>query len=130
MGVISLRTLLAVDAAMCLASGVLLAVAAGPLAELFALPAALLRGAGLVLLPWAAFVAWWASRAAPPRRAVLAVVVVNLLWTVDSVLLLASGWVAPNGLGVAFVLVQAAAGAAIAVLQALALPAAGQMLRA
>lgn len=117
----TLKTLLVVDAAMCLASGLLLAVAAGPLADLFALPVALLRGAGLILLPWGAFVGWCASRA-PGRRAVLVVVVVNLLWAVDSVLLLATGWVAPNGLGVAFVLVQAAMGGGIAVLQWLALP--------
>jgi hypothetical protein len=118
----TLKTLLVVDAAMCLASGLLLAVAAGPLADLFALPVALLRGAGLILLPWGAFVGWCASRAAPGRRAVLVVVVVNLLWAVDSVLLLASGWVAPNGLGVGFVLGQAAMGGGIAVLQWLALP--------
>jgi hypothetical protein len=118
---ISLRTLLAVDAAMCLASGLALAVAAGPLAETFALPAALLRGAGLVLLPWAGLVGWCAARTVAPRWAVRTVVGVNLLWAADSVLLLASGWVVPNGLGLAFVLVQAVAGGGIAVLQALAL---------
>ena len=64
--------------------------------------------AGLALLPYAAFVAWiGARRGGAPRVAVRAVVAVNLLWALDSALLLAFGPVAPNGLGVAFVLAQA-----------------------
>ncbi len=123
MGVLgNLRVLLGLDGAFCLAGGVALVAAAGVLGPAMGLPDGLLRGAGLVLLPWGAFVAWCASQAEPPRRAVLAVVVLNLIWAVDSVLLLATGWVAPNGLGVAFVLVQAAMGGGIAVLQWLALP--------
>lgn len=44
----------------------------------------------------------------PPRRAaVLAVVVANALWVIDSVLLLALGWVEPKALGYAFVAAQA-----------------------
>jgi hypothetical protein len=131
MGVLrNLRVLLGVDAAFCLAAGLGLVAAADALGPAMGLPVGLLRGAGMVLLPWGAFVAWCAGRAEPPRRAVLAVVVLNLLWAADSVLLLATGWVAPNGLGVAFVLVQAAMGAGIAVLQFLALPRAGGLQRA
>jgi hypothetical protein len=118
----NLRVLLGLDAAFCLAAGLGLVAGAGVLGPALGLPAGLLRGAGLVLLPWGAFVAWCASRAVPPRPAVLAVVVLNLIWAVDSVVLLATGWVAPNGLGVGFVLVQAAMGGGIAVLQWLALP--------
>ena len=102
----------------------------GVLGTAMGLPVGLLRGAGLVLLPWGAFVAWCASRAEPPRPAVLAVVVLNLIWAVDSVVLLATGWVAPNGLGVGFVLVQAAMGGGIAVLQWLALPPARRLQQA
>ena len=127
---IPLRTVLAADAAMCVVAGLVLAVGAGMLAELLSLPVALLREAGLILLPWGLFVAWIASRNPAGRRLVLAVVVVNLLWAVDSVLLLASGWVAPNGLGVGFVLVQAAASAGLALLQGLALPAGPRLQRA
>lgn len=131
MGVLrNLRVLLGVDAAFCLAAGLGLVVAADALGPAMGLPAGLLRGAGLVLLPWGAFVAWCAAQAAPARWAVLTVVVVNLLWTADSVLLLATGWVTPKGLGVAFVLGQAAMGGAIAVLQALALPQAQRLQRA
>lgn len=127
----NVRVLLGVDAAVCAVGAVGLLVAAGALGPATGLPEGLLRGAGLVLVPWVAFLAWCASRAEPPRRAVLAVVVLNLLWAADSVLLLALGWVSPNAAGVALVLVQAAMGAGIAVLQALALPpAAGRLQRA
>jgi hypothetical protein len=118
----NLKVLLGVDAAVCAMGAAGLLLAAGALAPATGLPEGLLRGAGLVLVPWAAFLAWCASQATAPRRAVLAVVLLNLLWAADSVLLLALGWVSPNGVGVALVLVQAAMGAGIAVLQALALP--------
>ncbi len=104
-----LRFALLGDAAASGATGLLLAAGAGSLAPLLGLPEELLRVAGLVLLPYAAFVAWVGGRngGGAPRNAVRAVVAVNLLWALDSVLLLAVGPVAPNGLGVAFVLAQA-----------------------
>ncbi|CAA9264993.1 MAG: hypothetical protein AVDCRST_MAG08-2880 [uncultured Acetobacteraceae bacterium] len=103
-----LRFALLGDAAASGATGLLLAAGAGALASLLGLPEGLLRAAGLALLPYAAFVAWiGARRGGAPRNAVRAVVIVNLLWALDSVLLLALGPVAPNGLGVAFVLAQA-----------------------
>ncbi len=126
----NLRVLLGLDGAFCLVGGVALVAGAGVLGPAMGLQVGLLRGAGLVLLPWGAFVAWCASRAVPPRPAVLAVVVLNLIWAVDSVMLLATGWVAPNGLGVGFVLAQAAMGGGIAVLQWLALPPARQLQQA
>ncbi len=98
------------DAAASGATGLLLAAGAGSLASLLGLPEGLLRAAGLVLLPYAAFVAWAGTRdGGVPRNAVRAVVAVNLLWALDSALLLALGPVTPNGLGVAFVLAQALA---------------------
>ncbi|MBD0275830.1 MAG: hypothetical protein ICV73_28365, partial [Acetobacteraceae bacterium] len=55
-----------------------------------------------------AFVAWvGARRDGAPRNAVRAVAAINLLWALDSALLLALGPVSPNGFGVAFVLAQA-----------------------
>ena len=100
-----LRVALLGDAAASGATGLLMAAAAGPLAPLLGLPEPLLRGAGLVLLPYAAFVAWLGRRPVPGL--VRAVVAVNLLWAADCVLLLVSGFVAPTGLGIAFVLLQA-----------------------
>ena len=103
-----LRFALLGDAAASGATGLLLAAGAGALASLLGLPEGLLRVAGLVLLPYAAFVAWIGARKeGVPRNAVRAVVAINLLWALDSALLLALGPVSPNGLGVAFVLAQA-----------------------
>lgn len=104
-----LRLALLADAAASGAVGLLLTAAAGPLDPLLGLPGPLLRGVGLVLLLWTVGVGWLATRAEPPRAAVLAVVVVNLLWVADSVLLLAFGPVDPTALGTAFVLAQALA---------------------
>jgi len=95
------------DAAASGATGLLLAAGAGPLAGLFGLPEPLLRSAGLILLPYAALVAWAGARPALPRNVVRAIIVINLLWVLDSAALLAFGPVAPRALGVAFVLAQA-----------------------
>lgn len=103
-----LRFALLGDAAASGATGLLLAAGAGVLASLLGLPEGLLRVAGLVLLPYAVFVAWIGVRiGSVPRVAVRAVVAINLLWALDSALLLALGPVSPNGLGIAFVLAQA-----------------------
>jgi hypothetical protein len=115
-----LRRVLLADALASGATGALALLAAAPLSGLPGLPAGLLRGAGAVLLPYAAAVAWLALRRSvpPPRAAVWAVVAINAAWAADSVGLLLSGWVAPTALGVAFVLAQAAVVAGFAVLQA------------
>ena len=112
-----LRFALLGDAAASGATGLLLAAGAGLLAPLLGLPEGLLRAAGLALLPYAAFVAWAGTRDGVPRNAVRAAVAINLLWTLDSVLLLAIGPVAPNGLGIAFVLAQALAVLGFAAMQ-------------
>jgi len=69
-----LRLALLGDAAASGATGLLLAAAAGPLTPFLGLPEPLLRGAGVVLLPYAACIAWAGIRAAPPRWAVRAAV--------------------------------------------------------
>ncbi len=102
-----LRLALLGDAATSGATGLLLVTAAGPLAPLLGLPTPLLCEAGLVLLPYAAFVAWAGTRKSPPRWAVRAAITINLLWAADSALLLAVGPIAPSEFGFAFVLAQA-----------------------
>jgi hypothetical protein len=94
--------------------GILLAAAATPLAGLLGLPEPLLRWAGIVLLPITAFLAYLATRPVPPTRGVQAVIAINVLWTVDSIGLLFTGWVDPGPLGVAFVVAQALAVAGFA----------------
>jgi hypothetical protein len=112
-----LRRALLADAAASGAMGLLLAAAAEPLAGPLGLPAALLRGAGLPLLPFAAFVAWLGTRPRVPRAGAWAVVALNVVWVVDSLGLLATDWVRPAGLGQAFVVAQALAVLALAGLE-------------
>jgi hypothetical protein len=103
-----LRRALQADAIVVGAAGVLLALAAGPLGDLLDLPASLLRITGFALFPWAAFIAFIATRATIPGWGARTVVTGNLAWVVASLLMLASDWVDPSALGVVFVVVQAA----------------------
>ncbi|MFF5114395.1 hypothetical protein [Streptosporangium sp. NPDC000509] len=112
-----LTRVLRTDAVLTGGFALLLAVAATPLAGLLALPEPLVRWAGIGLLPFTAFVAYLATRPVPPRAGVWTLIVVNVLWAVDSVLLLFTGWVDPNPLGVAFVVAQALLVGAFAELQ-------------
>jgi hypothetical protein len=112
-----LRNALLLDAAATGATGLLLIGGAGLLEGLLGLPAGLMRSAGLVLIPFVAFVAWAGTRAPAPQGAVALIIAVNVLWVVASVCLLLSGLVAPTLLGYAFVLAQAVAVALFAELQ-------------
>jgi hypothetical protein len=102
-----LRRALLLDALASGATGLLLIAGAGLLEALLGLPAALLRYAGLVLVPYVAFVAYAGTRDAIARPAVWAIIAANILWAAASLLLLVSGLVAPNALGYAFVIAQA-----------------------
>lgn len=112
-----LRRILFLDAATCIATGLLLTIAAGLLSGLLGLPEMLLRYAGISLLPFAAFLLYLAAKAEPPRGGVWLVIALNALWVLDSILLLVAGGVAPTMLGYIFVLVQAAAVLIIAELE-------------
>ena len=116
-----LRGVLLVDAVVSGATGLLLAAGAGLLNEPLGLPHGLLQYAGLSLLPFAAVVVWIATRDPLARASVKAVVAANALWVVASVALLMSGQVSPTAIGIAFVLIQAVAVAALADVQFLAL---------
>ncbi|PHK95681.1 hypothetical protein CR162_07490 [Pseudoroseomonas rhizosphaerae] len=70
-------------------------------------PPALLGGAGLALLPVAAFMAWLAHGPAVPRQGLRLVVAGNVLWVVASLLPPLLGMVSPNALGWAFLVGQA-----------------------
>jgi hypothetical protein len=104
-----LPRLLLVDAVASGATAVLLVAAADLLAPLLQLPAGLLRGAGVALLPFVAVVYGLSRQAAPARAAVTAVVAVNLAWVAASVWVAFGGSWQPNAAGVAFVLAQALA---------------------
>ena len=114
---LSIRRLLLVDAAVSGATGVLMAAAAPMFQTMFDLPAPLVRSAGLALLPFAALVAYFARTDQLSRGQVRSVIVMNAAWVAASVLVLVGGWIAPNALGIAFVLVQALIVAGLAELQ-------------
>lgn len=118
--IFALRPLLWLDAATCIAFGLLLAIAADPLSELLGLPIPLLREAGILLLPFALFIIWVATRA-DPARGTRVVIAANVAWVLASLAVLAGLWVDPTTIGTAFVVVQAAAVAGIAILEAYAL---------
>jgi hypothetical protein len=116
-----LRRSLVADAVVTGAAGLLLAVAAGPLADPLGLPVLLMRITGIALLPYAAVVMLIGTRGGVSRTAAWVIVGLNLIWAIDSVLLLLTGWVDSTALGIAFVLAQALLVAAFADIQFLGL---------
>jgi len=112
-----LKRVLLLDAASCLGMGAVLTLGAGSLAGPFGLSATILTGAGLALLPIGLFIAFVASRAMSHPALVWLIVGGNALWVGDSILLMTQ---APNitMIGSAFVAVQAAAVAALTLLEA------------
>ena len=112
-----LRRVLIVDAVASAATGLFMFAFAAVLEQWLNLPSALLRYAGLSLLPFAAIVAWLGLREQLSRGGVWAVIALNVLWVVDSAALLVSGWVDPVLLGYAFVIFQAAVVAVLAELE-------------
>ncbi|WP_161867862.1 MULTISPECIES: hypothetical protein [Pseudomonas] len=112
-----LRNALLIDGLLSGFTGLLLVLAAGWLGAFLELPRLLLLVAGSALLPFAAMLVWLANRAEISRQAIWAVIAVNVVWVVDSLLLLVVGWVSPNLFGHAFVIAQALAVGLLAELQ-------------
>ena len=112
-----LRKALTADAVVTGLAGLLMVLAAIPLSTRYGLPVGLLRWAGIICLPFAAFDAWLATRMRLQRPAVFFVVACNALWALDSILLLLTGWVEPTVLGTAFVVAQAVVTAIFAELE-------------
>jgi hypothetical protein len=104
---LSLRGALLLDAVASGATALLMLIGGGLLAGLLGLPVDLLRGAGLVLVPYVAMVILIGARPDISRSAVWLVIGANALWTVASFALMFSGWIAPTALGYAFIAAQA-----------------------
>lgn len=104
---LSLHGILKLDAGTCVGMGALLAIAAGPIAGLTALPGGLLFWAGLALLPIAAYMLWVATRDPVPISLAWTIVAGNVAWIAGSLLLLATPSLQPNALGIGFVAIQA-----------------------
>jgi hypothetical protein len=111
------RLALKLDAAVSAANGVAYLAIAGPLADLLGLPAGFLRGLGAFLVVYAAAVWLVGARPRLNRTAVLAVILGNAVWTVDSLALVVFGWHDPTTVGTIWVVMQAVVVAAFAVLQ-------------
>jgi hypothetical protein len=119
-----LKQILLVDAAICTGSGALLAAASAWAGQLMQIPPALLFYVGLSLLPIGAFMAVVATRDPVHPAGTRMIIIGNLLWVGASFLLLVSGWIAPNSLGSAFIVLQALMVAVLAWLEHTALSAA------
>lgn len=102
-----LRNALYADALVSGAAAILMVAGALVLSPLLGLPNALLVGAGLALVPFVVLLVVVARRQQVSRMVLIDIIAINALWVAASFGLLASGLVAPNALGVAFVAVQA-----------------------
>lgn len=116
-----LRHVLIADAIASGATGALMILGAGFLSGLLAIPGGLVFEAGLILVPYVLLVAIVASRPVIPVKLVWFIIACNALWVLGSVFLLVSGLIAPNALGYAFVILQAAVVAVFGELQYVAL---------
>jgi hypothetical protein len=122
-----LRRAIQGDAIISGAMAVLLVAAAGLLAPMLNLPESFLREVGIFLIVYAALVGFLGTRELMPKAVVWLVIIANAIWTIDSIALLFTGWVSPNMLGQAFVVVQAVSVGIIAELQYVGLKRSGTM---
>lgn len=99
------------------ACAIVMIAGAGVLGPLLGLPEDLLFWAGVALVPFVAMLLATVRRQVVSRLVLIDIIAVNVLWVVASFGLLASGSVAPNLLGVAFVTAQALTVALFAELQ-------------
>jgi hypothetical protein len=118
---LTLKQALLIDAIVSGTVGLLSLVGARWLDSLLDLPAALLAGSGAIMAVYAVGLVMLGNRARVPASGARIVIGGNLVWAAACVLLLFSGWVDPNGLGVAFILAQIVAVLVFAELQAMAL---------
>lgn len=112
-----LRRILIADAVTCIGCGLLLTLGSHWLAQFAGVPAEATRYAGLTLFPFAAFLIYMATRKTLSAAGIWTVILLNALWTADSILILFTGWIRPTEFGYIFVLAQAAGVAAFAALE-------------
>jgi hypothetical protein len=108
--------LIRLDGLACAASAVAVVGAARWLDDAFGIPVAVLVAVGLGLAVYA-LALFALVRRGVTRGGVKAVIAVNALWTVTSVVVAIGGWLTLTAVGTAFVLLQATAVAAVAALE-------------
>lgn len=102
-----LRFALLGDAIASGATGLLLAGGAADLTSILGLPEPLMRNAGFFLLLYAAFVGHVGTRARLWNGMIWMIIITNMTWALESIVLLVGGWVSPTMLGASFVVAQA-----------------------
>jgi len=114
---ILLRRALLSDATLTSVTGIFLLLAGKPLEIVLGIPATMLQIAGLTFILLGAFAAWLGTRPRVHRTLVFVVIVLNVLWAVDSMLMLISRWVQTTPIAELFVIAQAVIVASIAELE-------------
>ncbi len=118
---LTLRQAIYSDAVISGSVGLLSLAGAWWLDSLLDLPAALLAASGAVMALYAVALMMLGARTPVPANGARVVIAVNLMWAVACVTLLFSGWIHPNGPGVAFILAQIFAVLVFAEIQTMAL---------
>ncbi len=111
-----LKRILMLDAASCLGMGAALIAGDGALSGLTGVSEPLLAGAGYLLIPLGLFIGWLGSRDAAHAGLVWLVIVGNVGWTLES-LVVAFTTAGITGLGSLFIAGQGAAVLALAALE-------------
>lgn len=111
--VLSLR----VDAVVSAAAGLLTLMLPERLQALMGAPLPWIIGIGVFMLTYGVVIGWLSARRQLPIAAAWTVVIGNLLWALESVLLAGSGWIDPTPAGLTLLLGQAAAVGGLAALQ-------------
>lgn len=102
-----LRNALRADAAISSVAGLAMLLGSGPLAAWTGLPAGLLLGAGLAMIPFVALVAWLSTRETVAPGLVWAVIAMNVVWAIDCAWAALGAGLAPTAFGIAFLAAQA-----------------------
>jgi hypothetical protein len=87
-----LRYALRADAIFCVATGAIGLVAAQPLATLTGIQPLVLSILGAIVALYGAFLFYTAAPAQINRRIVIAAIVLDVVWVIDSAVLLIAGW--------------------------------------
>ncbi|MEU5897483.1 MULTISPECIES: hypothetical protein [Streptomyces] len=111
-----LRRFLGLDAVVTAGNGAAYAAVSGPLGDFLGVDSGLLLGLGAGLVLYGIGVAFLAARKSPPPFAVQAVVEVNAVWAVLSVVALVA-WLSPSTAGAVWIPLQAATVGGFAALQ-------------
>lgn len=116
-----LRFALRLDGVVSFGAGVVTSIGCASLVGVLGAPAHVIFAIGVFMLGYGAAIGWLSTRPRIDQRLVWIVVVGNLIWAIDSVLLAGSDWIAPTALGTALILGQAALVAGFSTLQFLGL---------